>query len=146
MYTHLKENVGYNKMNRSNLTFVDLPYELLFIILKKLDNMNVLYSLLDVDNQRLDRLVKEETFTRTLNFVITTSTKDILSIADSMLDRFCVNILPKIDYNVKCLILETGSLERILRAATFPNLTELKFFNCNEKIVSRYFTGKKILL
>ena len=41
-------------MNQCNINLLDLPNEILLIILKKLDNMDVLYSLLDVDNQRLD--------------------------------------------------------------------------------------------
>jgi hypothetical protein len=105
--------------------------------------MDVLYSLLDVGNQRLDMIVQEKTFTKTLNFVVTTSFDDILSITDSILDRFCINILPKINLNVKSLILESGSMERVLLVADYPNLVELKLFNFNDKIVLRYFTGNK---
>jgi hypothetical protein len=130
-------------MHLSNVTLLDLPNEILLIILKKLNNMDVLYSLLDVDNQRLDMIIREEVFTKSLNFVLTT-TDDVLPIADSILDRFCINILPKIDQNVKSLILESGSMECILLAAEYPNLTELKLFNVNGYIVSHYFTGKKL--
>ncbi|CAF4437812.1 unnamed protein product [Rotaria socialis] len=129
-------------MNQLNAGLLDLPNEILFIILKKLDNMYVLYSLFDVGNQRLDMIVQEKTFTKTLNFVVTTSFDDILSISDSMLNRFCINILPKINLNVKSLILESGSMERILLAADYPNLVELKLFNFNDKVVVPYFTGK----
>ncbi len=139
--THLKQSIN---MNRSNVRFLDLPSEILFIILKKLDNMDVLYSLLGVDNERLDMIVQEKTFTQILNFVLTTSTDDILTIADPILNRFCINILPKIDQNIKSLILESESMKRILLAANYPNLTELKIFNFNEKIVSSYCTGKEL--
>jgi hypothetical protein len=131
-------------MNQSNITLLDLPNEILLIILKKLNNMDVLYSLLNVDNQRLDMIVREEAFTKSLNFVSTTKTDDVLSIADSILNRFCINILPKIDYNIKSLILESGSMERILLAADYPNLTELKLYNVNDNVLSRYFTGTKL--
>ncbi|CAF2956719.1 unnamed protein product [Rotaria sp. Silwood2] len=104
--------------------------------------MEVLYSLLDVDNQRLDMIVQDKTFTKSLNFVLTPSTNDILSIADPILDRFCINILPRIGLNIKSLILESGSMERILLAADYPNLAELKLFNFNNKIASHYFTVK----
>jgi hypothetical protein len=131
-------------MNQSNLSFLDLPDELLLIILKKLDNTDVLYSLFGVDNQRLDTIVQEKTFTNTLSFVVKTITDSVLSIADSILDRFCISILPKIDYNIKSLILESESVERILLAADYPNLIELKLYNVNDDIVSRHFTGKKL--
>jgi hypothetical protein len=76
---------------------------------------------------------------------MTTSTEDICPIDDLLFDRFCVDILPRIDYNVRSLILEAGSMERILHATTFSNLTQLKVFNFNEKILSHYLTGRIIL-
>jgi hypothetical protein len=76
---------------------------------------------------------------------VTTSTEDICPIDDLLFDRFCLDILPRIDYSVKSLILEAGSMERILRAATFPNLTELKVFHLYEKVFSHYFTGRILL-
>lgn len=129
-------------MNQSNVGLLDLPNEILLIILKKLDNMDVLYSLLDVDNERLDIIIQENTFTNTLNFVLKTLTDDIFSLTDSTVDRFCKNILPRIDQNVKSLILDSLSTERILLAANYPNLTKLTFYNFNDKILSHYFTGK----
>jgi hypothetical protein len=129
-------------MNQSNVGLLDLLNELLLMILKKLDNMDVLYSLLNVDNQRLEFIVRENTFTNTLNFVITTPHENNFSLPDWKVNPFCINILPKIHHNVKCLILDSVSMERILRATDYPNLTELKLCNFNGKIVSRYFTGK----
>jgi hypothetical protein len=129
-------------MNQYNINFFDLPTEILLIILKKLDNMDVLYSFVDVSNQRLSAIIQENTFTNTLNFVLPTLTDDILSFSDPILDRFCINILPRIHYNVKSLILNSLSMERILLAADYPNLSELKIFNFNLKIALRYFTGK----
>lgn len=126
------------------MNLVDLPYEILLIILKKLDNMNVLYSLFNLGNQRLDQLVQVETFTKILNFVMTTSTEEICSIDDFLLDRFCVDILPRIDSNVRSLILEARSMERILHATTFSNLTQLKVFNFDEKVLTHYFSGRII--
>jgi hypothetical protein len=128
-------------MSRSNTTLFDLPNEILLIILKKLDNMDVLYSLMDVDNQRLDMIVREEAFTKSLNFILTTITDDVLSIGDSTLDRFCRNILPKIDYNIKSLTLESGSMERILLAADYPNLTKMKLYNVNDYVILHHFTS-----
>jgi hypothetical protein len=64
------------------------------------------------------------------------------SIADSVLDRFCTYILPKIHNNVKSLILESVSMECILLAAYYPNLIELQLSNFNKQIFSRYFMGK----
>ncbi|CAF1515009.1 unnamed protein product [Rotaria sordida] len=104
--------------------------------------MDVLYSLLDIDNQRLDTILQENIFTNTLNFVLTTLTDNIYSITDPILNQFCINILPKIHNNVKSLILDSISMEKILLAGDYPNLTQVKIFNFNEKILSRYFTDQ----
>jgi hypothetical protein len=130
-------------MNHHNVHLLDLPNEILFLILKKLDNVDVLYSLLGINNQRLDIIAQEQIFTNILNFVsISRSNDEISKISGSVLDRFCISILPRIHRNVKSLIVESISMERILRAVHYPNLTELKLFNFNEATVSSYFMGK----
>ncbi|CAF1600522.1 unnamed protein product [Rotaria magnacalcarata] len=108
-------------MNRSNVHLLDLPNEILLIVLRKLNNIDVLYSLLDINNGPLDILAQEKMFTNILNFV---HTDDI-----SLIDRFFTNILPKINHNIKCFILEPVLLKRILLATVYPNLTEFKLFN-----------------
>jgi hypothetical protein len=80
---------------------LDLPNEILFFILKKLENVDVLYSLLGINNQRIDIITQEPIFSKTLNFVSASQTSDeISSISGSILDRFCIDILPKIEENV----------------------------------------------
>ncbi|CAF0853120.1 unnamed protein product [Adineta steineri] len=123
----------------NNIYLYNLPYEIIFFILKKLDNMDILYSLFGM-NHRLDNIIQDKIFTTMLNFVsISSLTNDISSISDRMLDRFCYNVLPRIHYNVKHLILESTSMGRILHAGSYPNLTELKLFNFNQEIIPRYF-------
>jgi hypothetical protein len=135
------------KMSQHRIHLLDLPNEILFFILKKLENVDVLYSLLGINNQRLDIIAQEPIFSKTLNFVSASQTSDeISSISSSILDRFCISILPKIEENVKSLTFESDSMECILRAGIYPNLTELKIFNFNQAIVSRYFVGKIYVL
>ena len=128
-------------MNRSNAHLLDLPNEILLIILNKLDSMDVLYSLSGINNERLDILAQDKMFTNTLNFVWSL-TNDSYSVPVSILDRFCFDILPIIHQNVKYLILESSYIERILLAADYPYLSELKLYNFNEDIGSTYFKGK----
>ncbi|CAF1406662.1 unnamed protein product [Rotaria sordida] len=124
-------------MNQSSVNLLDLPNEILFNILKKLENTDVLYSLFDINNEQLDNIVQEETFSNTLNFALTVHNTTII---DSVLDRFCNYILPQIHYNVKCLIVAPASIKRFLIATHYPSLTELKLldFQCNSSL--RYFT------
>lgn len=129
-------------MNQPVIQLLDLPDEILLTILKKLDNIDVLYSLLGINNERLDILAQEKIFSNTLQFVSTSLNENISLIADSVLDRLCTYALPRVRQNVTCLILEPISMERIVLAADFPNLNHLKLYNFGQKIASRYFTGK----
>jgi hypothetical protein len=111
-------------MTRMDIHLLDLPNETLFTILKKLDNMNVLYSLIGIDNERLDLLAQEKNFSNTLNFV-STDADDTCSINKPIVNRFCIDILPRIQYNVKCFIFESTIMKHILLAADYPNLTTI---------------------
>jgi hypothetical protein len=124
-------------MNRSNVHLLHLPDEILLIILNKLSNIDVLYSLLDINNGRLNILAQENTFTNILKFV---------SIDDnSIIDRFCSDILPRIHHNVKCFILYPVIMERILLATDYPNLTVLKIVHFQQEIALNYFTSKHLV-
>jgi hypothetical protein len=124
-------------MNRSNVHLLHLPDEILLNVLNKLSNIDVLYSLLDIDNGRLNILAQENTFTNILKFV---------SIDDnSIIDRFCTDILPRIHHNVKCFILYPVIMERILLATDYPNLTELKIVHFQQKVALNYFTSKHLV-
>ncbi|CAF3642706.1 unnamed protein product [Rotaria socialis] len=67
-------------MTLHNVHFLDLPNAILLLILKKLDNMDVLYSLLGINNQRLDNIVQKTTFTTILNFESISANDDFCSI------------------------------------------------------------------
>jgi len=73
---------------------------------KKLNNIDVLYSLLNIDNERLN----------ILNFAFSDS---ISSIHHYKLNGFCIDILPRVYHNVKCFILEPVLMEHILLAADY---------------------------
>ncbi|CAF4248172.1 unnamed protein product, partial [Adineta steineri] len=127
-------------MNKHNINLLDLPTEILFFILKKLNNIEVLYSLLDVNNQRLDVVAQDKIFTTKLDFVfMSQSINAVSSISNSTLNRFCFSILPRIHRDIKSLILDSNFMECILRAAYYPNLTNLEIYNFNNAIVSHYF-------
>ena len=130
-------------MNSHHRHLLDLPNEILFLIFKKLDNIDVLYSLLDINNQQLDILAQQQIFSTILNLVSKSETNDqICSIPNSMLDRFCVSILPRVHQNIKSLTVVPSSIEDVLRVGDYPNLTELKLVNFNKEALSRHFISK----
>ncbi|CAF4313128.1 unnamed protein product, partial [Rotaria sordida] len=107
-------------MEYSSIQLNDLPDEIIFIILKKLNKLDVLYSLMDV-NKRLNNIVHDPTFTNGLTLFNNLSCDCICPLPDLMLDRFCSQILPKIGHKIKWLDLEPFSMERIL-STNYPNL------------------------
>ncbi|CAF1395446.1 unnamed protein product [Rotaria sordida] len=132
-------------MSQSNLHLLDLPNELLFIILNKFGNVNALYSLLGRINERFDSLLQDNAFTKTLHLIKISSTyDDISSFDDSILNRFCSGILPKIHHNVKHLTLESKSMKRILLCGNYSNLVSLKLFHFTQDIAFFYFTDQSI--
>jgi hypothetical protein len=128
-------------MNRFRVNLLDLPDEMLLSILKKLNNIDVLYLLFCIKNERLHRIAGEQTFSNILNFAL--PNHDTTNI-DAVLDRFCNYILPRINYNVKCLIVTSASIERILLASHYPNLTELKLLDFQRDGSLHYFTSEQV--
>ncbi|CAF4124657.1 unnamed protein product [Rotaria magnacalcarata] len=111
-------------MEYSCVRINDLPDEILMIILKKMNNAEVRYSLKGV-NQRLNKLVQDSTFTSRLTFVKRCSDNffDVFP-CNMMLNRFCLQILP----------------ENVLCAADYPNLYGLGLYNINEESARCLFT------
>ena len=130
-------------LNKSAMRLLHLPNEIILKILQNLSNMDVLYSLSGISDERLNLLVRSEIFANTLNFV-SNDPHMTSSINTSILDRFCFDILPQIQHNVRHVIVEVGNMERILFAGEYPNLIKLKIFNLNEEILSHYLIGKEV--
>ena len=97
-------------MNDSVINILDLPGEVLILIFTKLKNIDVLYSLIGVD-ERLDRIVCDRIFTQSIDFITTSSMDE----NDQMLNRFCQEILPRIYQNVTYFTCKPLSMKYILQ-------------------------------
>lgn len=126
-------------MNLSIVHLLDLPNEILIFILKKLNNIDVLYSLLNILNERLNILVQDKMFTSIIDFL---PIDDINADDQYKINRFSIEILPIICHNIRSIILKSSYMERILLATNFPHLTELKIFNFDQNVALKYFTRK----
>ena len=126
-------------MNHSTAQLTKLPDELLLIILKKLDNTDVLYSLLGL-SFCLDRIIRDPCFTTEINFI--GANEDHSTQMDTRLDRFCLNILPEIHHRIKWLKVRSTSMERVLLAADYPNLSQLDIFIPDEEPIL-HFDGEE---
>lgn len=122
----------------------DLPDEILLMIFKKLNNLEVFYSFQGVNN-RLNRIIYDPILTSHLNFLTWSSNKLINRFSSNItLDRFCLQILPEICTKIKWLDLESSSMKNILRAANYPHLYGLGLYNVRKRTVRRLFQGNVI--
>ncbi|CAF1042299.1 unnamed protein product [Rotaria sordida] len=129
-------------MEYSCIGLSDLPAEILMIIFKKLNNLDVLYSLQGV-NQRLNHIIYDPIFTSRLTFVkrLLHNFIDVFH-CNMVLNRFCLQILPEIGHQIKWLDLESSSMKYILHAAHFPNLHTLGLYNINQESAQCLFTDE----
>ena len=128
-------------MEYSNIQLDDLPDEIILIIFKQMSNVEVLYSLSDV-NQRLNRIVHDPAFASHLIFSNHYSNDFVFPLSVSMLDRFCSEIFSKISDKVQWLELAAPFIERILSFPKFPNLDRLCLFDLEIEYAKRLFIGK----
>lgn len=100
--------------NNNNLNILDLPDEILFIILKKLNKIDVLYSFAFV-NHRFYRSVLDPLYVSDLDMIditnINSSYDQICSTDIQGLSRFSKQIVPRIHHQVRSLTIEQDSLK-----------------------------------
>jgi hypothetical protein len=83
-----------NNLNNNHLNILDLPDEILFIIFHKLDMIDVLSSVVDV-NRRFRRLVFDSLYIRDLDMtsIMSINSHKISSKDTQVISRICSNIL-----------------------------------------------------
>jgi len=110
-----------------------LSDEILLIILNKLSNTDVLYSLIEV-NKRLDRLVRHCSLSKSIDLVnVLTRERKF----PRKIERFCFEIIPRIKENIQSLILDDLSIEQVLSLGYYPNLSQLTLINIPIEFISR---------
>ncbi|CAF2092791.1 unnamed protein product, partial [Rotaria magnacalcarata] len=122
----------------STVNILDLCDEMLLTILNKLDNVDVLYSLIGV-NQKFDRLARSIDFTQSLDLTTISSYGDDHSKIKSMFNRFCFSILPQIQHNIQCLTLDPWSMASILSIENYPKLHKLTLINLKVEMANSIF-------
>ena len=117
----------------------DLPDEVLLFILRKLDNVQVLYSLMGV-NKRFNRVVCDSIFTSHLTLMKKSADDTILPLSERVLGRFCTQILPEIRQKIQWLNVESSSIERILYA-NYRNLHGLGLYDFQMETITHLLTS-----
>ena len=130
-------------MQRSTIQLTDLPDEILLMIFKNINNVQLLYSMTGV-NTRLDEIMSDPVFTRNLTLFRYVSNYLICPLVDVELHRFHSQILPQIHYRIHTLNLESSTMERILLAADYPNLHQLALYNVDDETAESIFARKTL--
>ena len=86
----------------------------------------------------MNKIAHDFIFTNHLSLLISSTNRSIYS----LLDRFCVRILPEIHDKIKWFDLESFSMERILLAANDLNLSSLRLYNIRQETAIHLFSGK----
>jgi hypothetical protein len=128
-------------MKHRHIQLTDISDEILLLILTKLSNIEVLYSLIGVD-VRLEKIASDPIFTSHLPLLKRSSNGVIKSLDDPILDRLYSEILPTIHHKIRWLDLEPLSMERVLLTVDYPNLHVLSLFNIEGDLAVRLFDGK----
>jgi hypothetical protein len=131
-----------NISNNIHPNIIDLPNEILFLIINKLNIEDVVYSLINLD-QRFLQLVFDPLYIQNLNITVMTMNSYYnrsFSIHEQVLSRICENILPYIHNRIKKLVIEQQSIERIL-TFNYSQLYSLSLVNFNEGTLFQYLTS-----
>ncbi|CAF1669737.1 unnamed protein product [Rotaria magnacalcarata] len=128
-------------MEGSLLTLIDSPDEALLLILKKLDNIEVLYLFIDL-NKSFNKLVHDSIFTNHLTMIRCSSNGSFDRLDGHIHDRFCLQILPSIHHNIKWLDVACSSMEDVLLCTSYPNLSGLDLHHIERDIALRIFTDE----
>jgi hypothetical protein len=128
-------------MNNLFTGILDLPEEILVNIFNKLHNLDVLYSLIG-SNRKLDKIACDRTFVQSIDLTRIFSNEKDNSKTSGILDRFCLEIIPRIHNKIQHLTIETCLLERILYTNEFINLHRITLVNFNIYMDSKIFNGK----
>ncbi|CAF2919463.1 unnamed protein product [Rotaria sp. Silwood2] len=131
-------------LNNNDITILDLPDEMLRNIFNKLNMVDMLYSLVDV-NQRFDRLALDSLYIHHFDLVIKRDDIHNFSVDTHIIDRICSKILPRINDKVTKFTLEPLSMERVFSTVHYPQLYSLSFVNFQPKILSQYLSDKTMI-
>jgi hypothetical protein len=92
-------------------------------------------------NPRFHPNINRSIFTRNLT-LITPFNGLSCQFTDKILDRFCFDILLKINDKIEWLNVESSFMERILLATKYPNLHTLGIYDLAPETAEKLFSGK----
>jgi hypothetical protein len=150
-YRRKKENadidiyrIVMSNLNNNHLSILELPDEILCLIIGKLNTFDVFYSLVNV-NQQFNRLVFDSLYVHDLNMGtimnINSWYDQASSIDPEVLSSICKKILPRIHSHVHKLTVAEYSMKQVLLAANYPQLYSLSLIDFQAETLYEHLTG-----
>ncbi|CAF1203346.1 unnamed protein product [Rotaria sordida] len=133
-------------LNNNDINILDLPDEILLRILNKLHTIEMLYSLVNV-NQRFDRLVLDRFYIHHLDLTIKPLLYHNSSVNNQKIfDGICTQVLPRIHHKINKFTIEPLSMKYILDTIDYSQLNSLSLVNFQSETLLQHLTGDTILL
>ena len=139
-------NIEASAHHRLNL--LDLPNEVLLIIVEYLPVIDTLYSLVGI-NQRLDQLLWNPISTNTLNVTCLRPEmwpERVYSLDERALATLCRTVLPRICHQISHLIVDQFSIEAVFRAREYPALHSLSLIDVDQFDAFHLFQSETTLV
>ena len=130
-------------MSSLSINIVDLSDEILLLIFKMINNVELLYSLMNI-NQRLDKVICDTSLTHSLDLTKILVNDENNSSINDILNRFSTHILPRIHYNIVTLAVQGSMYHKIFRSTNYPNLRKLTLDNVELDMASQIFKSMLI--
>jgi hypothetical protein len=127
-------------MSNLSINIVDLSDEILLLIFKKINNIELLNSILSI-SQRLDQIVCDTSLTDTLDLTNISCNDANSSNTNEIFRRFSTYVLPRIHCNVVSLAVQGSMYHQIFGFINYPNLRKVTFDNVKLDMASQIFTG-----
>jgi hypothetical protein len=126
--------------NKYNNDILELPDEILLAIFNKLNMVDVLYSLVDV-NKRFNRLTLDPFYIHNLDLTVKRPLLEQTSrLDDQEITRICKKILPRIHHHIHKLTVPSCSIESIVNI-DYPQLQFLSLVNFEPQQLLGHLTG-----
>ncbi|CAF5007940.1 unnamed protein product, partial [Rotaria socialis] len=123
----------------------DLSDELLLYIFNKLHTIELLYSLVNV-NQRFDRLVLDPFYTHHLDLTVRPLRYYTSPVKTQIFDRIRTQVLPRIHQKLNKITVDPLSMECILGTIYYSELNSLSLVNFQSETLLQHLTGDTILI
>ncbi len=127
-------------MSSLSVNIIDLSDEILLFIFKMINNIELLYSVMGI-NQRLDKVACDISLTHSLDLTRISYNDGNNSRMNEILDRFSMDILPRIHHKIETLAVQGSIFHRIFRSNNYPNLRKLTLDNVELDMASHIFNS-----